>query len=481
MMAAAIEQPRAAAVIDGPRAVTFSELAGRVRSRLAALDAALQHDSGWPRAPLVSLAVDDGLSSIEWVLACIERELPFLPLHARLGAAERSLLIDAARPSLHVDAASGEVASSAAQAPGAGRWPLSLPPVLAAIATSGSTGAPRLALLGRHAFLASADASAKNLGWYTDDRWLSCLPLAHIGGLSVVTRCLIARRPIVLVPRGPGSSAERLARALVEGEATLASLVPTQLSALLSLEPAFALPPRVRGLLTGGAATSPSLLEAAARRNWPVLTSYGLTEACSQVTTVPPGTIHRGELGCGKPLPGVRLRLDAGVIEIAGPTLFSGYMDEPRSGLGADGWYRTRDLGRFDELGNLHVLGRIDDVIISGGENVSPGEVEAVLERCPGVLEACVFGVPDPHWGQLVAAALRVADPDDTALIAAVEGAARERLAPFKRPRAYALTQSFETGSTGKRDRRATARSLGPALKPAPSPASGTAPPRAQG
>jgi O-succinylbenzoic acid--CoA ligase len=324
-------------------------------------------------------------------------------------------------------------------------------------------------VLSRRAFLAAASASAANFGWQSDDRWLLCLPLAHIGGLSVVTRCLIARRPVVLGgPAQPGESSEqRLARAIVSGRPRLLSLVPTQLSALLQLEPRFELPARVRVILTGGAAAPPSLLAACAERGWPVLTSYGMTEACSQIATERPGSAAPAERGCGWPLPGVELRLSAGAIQVRGPTLLSGYLLGSATPFDAEGWFTTGDLGRFDATGQLHVLGRIDQMIITGGENVAPAEVEAALAACPGVLEACVFPVPDPHWGQLVVAGLRLqCDADPELLLDGVRRELERRLAPFKRPRRYALADAFVYGPTGKLDRRATAQVLSPALRP---------------
>jgi O-succinylbenzoic acid--CoA ligase len=144
-------------------------------------------------------------------------------------------------------------------------------------------------------------------------------------------------------------------------------MVPAQLDGLLELEPSFELPRAVRAILTGGAAASRRLLGAAATRGWPILTSYGLTEACSQVATQRPGTPHDAQRGVGVPLPGIGVRIDAGVIHIDGPTLASGYI-----GAGVDETidrgrgFRTRDLGRIDSAGELHVLGRVDDVIISG-------------------------------------------------------------------------------------------------------------------
>jgi o-succinylbenzoate---CoA ligase len=325
--------------------------------------------------------------------------------------------------------------------------------VLAALATSGSTGAPRVALLGRAAFVAAAAASAAHLGWQPDDRWLLCLPLAHVGGLSVVTRCLVARRTVVLPSSGAGTSSERLAATIAAGRPSLISMVPAQLDGLLELD-GFELPRSVRAILTGGAATSPRLLDRCAARAWPVLTSYGLTEACSQVATLPPGEIACAEAGVGVPLPGIGVHVDGGLIRITGPTLASGYLggDRVEPIDGARG-FQTRDLGRLDAAGRLHVLGRADDVIISGGENIAPWEVESVLARCPGVLEACAFGVDDPRWGQVVAAGLRTRHADRSALLREISREVRQRLTSFKRPRYYVCTTELVYGSSGKLDR----------------------------
>jgi O-succinylbenzoic acid--CoA ligase len=203
------------------------------------------------------------------------------------------------------------------------------------------------------------------------------------------------------------------------------------------------------------------LLGAAADRGWPVLASYGLTEACSQVATQRPGTVNRGELGVGVPLPGIGVHLDGGVIHIDGPTLASGYLGAGAEELiTAERGFRTRDLGRFDAAGNLHVLGRVDDLIISGGENVAPWEVEAMLQGCAGVLEACVFGIDDPRFGQVVVAGLRTRVDDVEALIAAVDREARQRLASFKRPRSYVCATEFAHNQNGKLDRASTISEL---------------------
>jgi O-succinylbenzoic acid--CoA ligase len=219
-------------------------------------------------------------------------------------------------------------------------------------------------------------------------------------------------------------------------------------------------------VLLGGAAARPALLARAADRGVPVLTTYGLTEACSQVTTQPRGTVNRGELGAGVPVRGTEVRITDGVIHVRGPTLLSGYLSDagaasPRalaftSPLSSDGWLRTTDLGRLDADGRLFVLGRVGEQIITGGENVAPAEVEAVLEQHPDVDAACVFGIPDDVWGETVAAALVPARPGalDLASLAAFVTAS---LAPHRRPRHVALLDALPAAPSGKLDRKRTA------------------------
>ncbi len=461
VLAAARESAATVAVVEGERELRTSELAERVRARLGELEALRQAGT-----ELVAFRAGEGLATLELIYALLELEQPFLPLHARLLPDERERLLAplpvGALIELGDDGRLRLQPRAVTPLPARQRGWFESAPQLAALATSGSSGSPSVVLLSQHAFLSAARASAANLGWHPDDRWLLCLPLAHIGGLSVVTRCLLARRPVVLgvQPAAALSAGERLALSIVRGRPSLLSLVPTQLSSLLQLEPRFELPAHVRAILTGGAAASPALLGACAERRWPIITSYGLTEACSQVATQAPAA-RQGAPGVGHPLSGVEVRLGAGgVIQLRGSNMLTGYLVGPDPALDAEGWFTTGDLGCFDAEGQLHVLGRADHVIISGGENVAPGEVEAALEACTGVLEACVFPVPDPHWGQVVAAGLRLRDGDPELLLPRIQAELAQRLASFKRPRSYAITSSFSYGATGKLDRLATARSL---------------------
>ncbi|HEY1555557.1 MAG TPA: AMP-binding protein, partial [Kofleriaceae bacterium] len=316
-----------------------------------------------------------------------------------------------------------------------------LPPDTAVVLfTSGSTGSPRGIAISRAALVAAAASSAAHLPFRDDDRWLACLPLAHSGGLAIVVRCLVARRPVVLHERD--FDAPAVARLAAERRATLASLVPAQLDALLPhLHDA-----QLRAILLGGAPATPAQLAAA--RHLPVHRTYGLTETFGQIATArEPGAPLVA-------LPGVALAAGTAAapqrIRIRTAQLATAYLDGPPIAPELV----TADLGYLDDHDALHVVGRADDVIISGGENVHPAEIEAILAATAGVRAACAFGIPDPRWGQVVGAALVVSAAFDRA---AAEATWRATLAPHARPRRLALVAELPALPSGKPDRRAAA------------------------
>ncbi len=179
-------------------------------------------------------------------------------------------------------------------------------------------------MLSCRAICEAAMASAQNLGWQKDDRWLLNLSLAHIGGLSILVRCLLARRCVVLGPPGPFDP-DAILYLVKKKQVTLLSVVPTILNRLLESAQSSPAPESIRAMLLGGASSSVELLQRAAEYNWPVLTTYGLTEACSQVATQPYGTVNRGELGAGYPLAGMQVRIKGEAIQLKSSYLFSGY------------------------------------------------------------------------------------------------------------------------------------------------------------
>jgi O-succinylbenzoic acid--CoA ligase len=421
--AAADEAGDAIALCCGGRAHSFAELAARVDAELRAFDARFD---GRPY-PLVATAK---LATVITLLALLELRVPALLLHPRLTPAEReALLADAQRAGSvpHADAA-------------------------AIIHTSGTTGTPRAAVLTRAALVASARASASNLGWQPEDRWLACMPLARVGGLSILTRCLAARRAVVLAP---GFDPDAFPAVLEDERVTLASLVPTMLARVLDAHPDWRPPARLRAVLVGGAHAPARLLGRAALRRVPVVVTYGMTETCSQVAATPYGERYAAAAcGAGRPLDGVELRVADGRIEVRGPMRMAGYWGEPP--LAPEAWFDTGDMGAIDQRGFLQVHARRGDLIVTGGENVYPAEVERELERCPGIDEAAVFGLPDETWGQTVAAALVVDParaPRDDELCAWI----RTRLATHKRPRRICRVGRLPHTAAGKLDRDALA------------------------
>ncbi|UJR85072.1 class I adenylate-forming enzyme family protein [Sandaracinus amylolyticus] len=453
--AAARERGDADALIDEDGdAISWRTLAAEVDAQIAML-AAHGVDGRDPAARVAVVGSPTRVHIVD-VLAAIEIGAPLVMLHPRWTDAERDVVIDESAPRVVLPTQTEVHVGH--EPPRTREDTIDPARTLAVLYTSGTTGKAKGALLSRRAFLASARASAVNLPLTPSDRWLLCMPIAHVGGLSIVVRSLIARSTIVLA--GPFDEA-RARDTIGARSITLVSLVPTMLARLL--DAGFARPPALRTILLGGAACPERVLMRAIAANLPLRTTYGLTEACSQVSTARDDVRSLDE-GAGHPLPGTGVRIGArGTIEVRGPTMFDGWLGQVASPFDADGWYDTGDLGELDARGHLHVLARRTDLIVSGGENVYPAEVEAALERVEGVRAACVFGVPDDRWGQIVAAAIVVDDraPDDATITRALSGV----LARFKRPRRIARLPALVVAGSGKLDRRATADAATPLLR----------------
>ncbi|MFN2496083.1 MAG: o-succinylbenzoate--CoA ligase [Pseudonocardiaceae bacterium] len=313
------------------------------------------------------------------------------------------------------------------------------------IATSGSAGQPKWVQLGAAALRASATATQSRLGG--PGRWLLALPAQHIAGLQVLVRAALAgTRAEVLDLRGGFDPASFAATARRLTGRCYTALVPTQLARVLD-----AAPRALTGfdaVLVGGAATPAAVVQRARAAGVRVMTTYGMTETAG-------GCVYDG-----RPLDGAQVRiagLDVGRIELAGPMLATGYLNAPAETAAAfrDGWFRTSDLGRLDTHGRLHVLGRADDVIVTGGINVAPAEVEAVLTALPGVRAACVVGLPDPEWGERIAAAVVPADPARPPDPGALHAAARCLLTGAQTPKEIVLLDALPLRGVGKPDRRA--------------------------
>jgi O-succinylbenzoic acid--CoA ligase len=424
IFAAADEAPHALAWVDEEGELSFAALADLVRPLSRAL---LELD---PRT-ILSLTATAERRTLVRLLAAIEAGLPVALLHPRWTEHER-------RRAIEVSGATAPLEGVAPRRGPLGRRVIDPERPLALVFTSGTTGAPRAALLSRRALLAAVQASEEVHPWLDDERWLLCLPLAHVGGLSIVLRCLAARRPVVLArPDAIREVAQR-------HRASRLSVVPTLLERLLEGP---TVPSRL--VLVGGAACPEPLRRRALAAGWPVRTSYGMTETCAQIATQ--RTEH--DRGVGPLLPGVEVALDGERILVRSRSLLSGFANEPPV-LDAQGFYDTGDFGRLDG-GHLTMLGRRTDRIVTGGENVHPLEVERVLESLAGVQSACVFGAPDPRWGQGVTAALVASERPSLAELQAHLDA---YLARYKHPRRVVWLDRLIMGPSGKLDRGATAR-----------------------
>ncbi|HEV8548343.1 MAG TPA: fatty acid--CoA ligase family protein, partial [Polyangiaceae bacterium] len=291
---------------------------------------------------------------------------------------------------------------------------------------------------------------------------LLALPLAHVGGLTMLTRAVAHRSTLVLFEpeRSLLAELDAFAATAEKHAVTLISLVPTLLARLL--ERSWRPPPSLRAVVLGGAPIPADLVRRARAAHIPVVPTYGLTETCASAASGPyrdrltPPRPHGEILPSGVPLAGIELRIREGTIEVRGDTLFSGYAGDPASDPGRD-WLATHDRGYLDENGELVVNGRTSDLIITGGENVDPAEVEAALGSVPGVELACVLGEPDPTFGETVTALL-VVEPGGPRSVSALAELLGDRLAAYKRPRRVQIVRELPLTASGKIDRRAARR-----------------------
>ncbi|HEX3157879.1 MAG TPA: o-succinylbenzoate--CoA ligase [Gemmatimonadaceae bacterium] len=497
--------PERTALVAGGRAWSFAELdadATRTTRRLAAL--------GARAGDRVAMLLHNGPDAAMLVHAALRMGLTLVPLNVRLSADElawqlgdaapRVLVVEGRtaaladrarreRPELvtvSVDAAGAAMLGGhALDAVGEADAPALLAhdpeTVVAIVYTSGTTGQPKGAMLTVGNFWWSAVGSALNLGTHADDRWLVCLPLFHVGGLSILLRATIYGIAAIV---HDGFDAATVNRALDTERVSIVSLVAVMLQRLLDERGDRPYPPSLRCALLGGGPAPRALLERCARAGIPVVQTYGLTETASQVATLAPEDALRKLGAAGRPLYPNALRVvtddgrdarvgEAGEILVRGPVVMAGYAGRPDATARAivDGWLHTGDVGHLDADGYLHVLDRRDDLIVTGGENVYPAEVEAALLAHPWVAEAAVFGVPDDTWGQRVVAVIRLA----AGVLASADAAGetlrahcRSQLAGYKTPREIRLaTEPLLRTASGKL-RRGALRDVvsGPAASP---------------
>jgi o-succinylbenzoate---CoA ligase len=423
---------RTALVADGTE-VTYAELEAEatwVARRLIA--------HGVRRGSTVAMTMHPRREQVVMVHALMKVGAVLLPLGPRLSAEERAAVVAAEEPAVDLDDA-GELTQTEADLPLLGEHDMD--DVASHVMTSGSTGTPEPIGLTYGNFLWSAVASAFNIGVEPEDRWLCCLPLSHISGLGIVMRSVIYGTTAVV---HDGFDVDRVAESLERDQITVVSLVATMLTRLLDAGADLSGP---RALLIGGGPVPEDPLEEALGRGATVVQTYGLTETCSQVTTLAPADARRKLGSAGRPLLSAHLRIQDGEILVQGPTVAPGRAD-------ADGWLHTGDLGRIDEEGFLYVEDRMDDLIVTGGENVVPAEVEKVLLRHPEVADAAVVGREDPEWQQAVTAIVVLQDgsevsPDELRRHCA------ESLAGFKVPKRVELAAALPRTPSGKLMRRA--------------------------
>lgn len=311
------------------------------------------------------------------------------------------------------------------------------------VATSGSEGEPKGVRLPWRAVAAAARLGAA-AELRPGDTWLACLPLHHVGGAMIPYRCWRAGAAALI---HEGFDAAAVLRDLRERRVSHVSLVPPMLARLV--DGGERPPASLRVALVGGAALSAALFDKAAALGWPLCPTYGMTETGAQATLwLRPRPGEWSEGAVGRPLPGVRVEAD-GVLRIRTPARMAGYLGGPPAGE----WIETRDLGRVDADGMVHAAGRADDVLVSGGVNIHPLEVEHRLAACPGVREAAVAGCPDPVWGDVVAAFY-----EGDAAEAEVEAWCRLHLSSSRRPRRFLRVAGLPRTASGKLDRRRLAQ-----------------------
>ncbi len=476
LSAAAISRPDGAAVIlpDG-KPITYTEL-----HSLCAAQAAILSIHGIGQGAHVALLMENSLRYIVLVHAIMRLGAVLIPLNTRLTIEELSYQLHTANVGfLCFDTRHSQAAEKLqkfpfigidcrAEIPPASHNPaaeesgeIDLETICAIVFTSGTSGQPKGAQLTYGNFLYSAMASAYRLGVMPEDRWLICLPMFHVGGLSILYRSCLYNTAVVLYE---GSfDPVRIVMQLRRDCVTMLSIVPTQLYRLL--QSADGILASLRLILLGGAACTPELFAQAQQHQLNIAATYGLTEATSQVATTLPEQFYAKQGNVGRPLPFTSVRIldeqgsalpsgEIGEIAIAGPTIMRGYLGMPDIPSGA--WFISGDIGYLDDDGDLYILQRRSDLIISGGENVYPAEVENILRSHPDIEDAVVIGRSDPEWGQRVTAAI-VLCANKSLTSEQVSAFCAGKLAGYKCPREYIFVESLPLTASGKLDRRAVA------------------------
>ena len=422
---------RSAVIADGLE-LTYAELECEATSAARRLAA-----RGARRGATVALCLDPGLEYVVLLHALMKLGCVAYPINTWLSEREIDAEIASAEPALTV-ARGSDLTLTEADMPLLGEHDLD--ELHCRIVTSGTSGEPRPIGLTYGNHLWSAVGSAFNLGVEPTDRWLCCLPLFHVSGLSIVMRSVIYGTTAVI---HDGFDVDRIGASLEGDGVTVISVVATQLVRLL--EAGIDLLP-LRAVLVGGGPVPEEVLEEGLARGATVVQTYGLTETASQVTTLSPTDARRKLGSAGRPLLTTHLRISGGEILVQGPTVAPGCADEV-------GWLHTGDLGRIDEDGFLYVTGRLGDVIVTGGENVLPTEVEEVLLRHPDVADAAAVGRADSEWQEAVTAVVVLRD-DAEVTADDLRRHCQTELAGFKVPKRIEFATELPRTSSGKLIRR---------------------------
>lgn len=326
--------------------------------------------------------------------------------------------------------------------------------------TSGTTGKPKgvLQTYGNHWW--SATGSALNMGLHENDSWLCTVPIYHISGLSILMRSIIYGIPVILMEKFDEESVNRL---LSSGQVTIMSAVTSMLNRMLAEQGERQYHPAFRCLLAGGGPVPKPILESCKERGVPVFQTYGMTETSSQIVTLSPEDSLRKLGSAGKPLFPSQLKimmdgkeanpLDEGEIFVKGPNVTPGYLNREDANLSsfADGWFSTGDLGYMDEEGFVYILDRRSDLIISGGENIYPAEIEEVLLSHDSVGDAGVTGIPDQKWGHVPYGFVVTEEGVTEGELIAF---CRERLASYKVPKRIIQVDQLPRNGANKLMRR---------------------------
>ena len=419
-------------MIDGDRMLDYADLERDATAAARRLGA-----RGARRDSTIGISAPAGLDYAVTLHALMKLGARALPLDPRLAPEERERIEDAANPVFTIEMLS-DLGSHEADLPLLGE--VDLDDVCTKVLTSGTSGSSKLVELTYGNHLWSAVGSAFNLGVSPDDRWLCCLPLFHVSGLSILLRSAIYGTTAVVQD---GFDVDRVAESLERDGITIVSLVTTMLTRLLDAGAAIERP---RAILVGGGPVPDEVLAEALGLGATVIQTYGLTEASSQVTTLAPADAERKRGSAGRPLLTTHVRISDGEILVQGPTVAPATLEE-------DGWLHTGDAGMIDEDGFLWVQGRRDAVIVTGGENVVPEEVEEVLAAHPDVADAAVVGRPDPDWQNAVVALVVPRDGIQPE-IDGLRSWCAERLTAYKVPKRVEFTAELPRTSSGKLLRR---------------------------